>query len=322
MYYCIINPSARSGIGKDIWTGLEYKFISAGLDYNPVFTKGPGHATKLMSQFIESAKDSELPIKVIVLGGDGTLNEAINGITDFEKVIVGFVPLGSSNDFSRDLNYPKEYDDLLERIIDGQVIRTLDIGKLTYGSMTKPISRLCNDAPKKVRYFGVSSGIGFDAAVCEEALASGTKNFLNKIGLGKLTYGIIAIKQLLKADKIPCDIEFDNGRKVHLSHFLFIASMIHHHEGGGFRLAPKANLTDGRFDLCIVGDMKRAKMFLALPFSFFGLHYIFKGVYKYRTSKIHIKTMIPMWVHTDGEVSVKSDDITLECLKQKLRLMT
>ena len=98
--------------------------------------------------------------------------------------------------------------------------------------------------------------------------------------------------------------------------------MIHHHEGGGFRLAPKANLTDGRFDLCIVGDMKRAKMFLALPFSFFGLHYIFKGVYKYRTSKIHIKTMIPMWVHTDGEVSVKSDDITLECLKQKLRLMT
>ena len=322
MYYCIINPSARSGIGKDIWTGLEYKFISAGLDYNPVFTKGPGHATKLMSQFIESAKDSELPIKVIVLGGDGTLNEAINGITDFEKVIVGFVPLGSSNDFSRDLNYPKEYDDLLERIIDGQVIRTLDIGKLTYGSMTKPISRLCNDAPAKVRYFGVSSGIGFDAAVCEEALASGTKNFLNKIGLGKLTYGIIAIKQLLKADKIPCDIEFDNGRKVHLSHFLFIASMIHHHEGGGFRLAPKANLTDGRFDLCIVGDMKRAKMFLALPFSFFGLHYIFKGVYKYRSSKIHIKAMIPMWVHTDGEVSVKSDDITLECLKQKLRLMT
>jgi YegS/Rv2252/BmrU family lipid kinase len=322
MYYCIINPSARSGIGKDIWTGLEYKFISAGLDYNPVFTKGPGHATKLMSQFIESAKDSELPIKVIVLGGDGTLNEAINGITDFEKVIVGFVPLGSSNDFSRDLNYPKEYDDLLERIIDGQVIRTLDIGKLTYGSMTKPISRLCNDAPEKVRYFGVSSGIGFDAAVCEEALASGTKNFLNKIGLGKLTYGIIAIKQLLKADKIPCDIEFDNGRKVHLSHFLFIASMIHHHEGGGFRLAPKANLTDGRFDLCIVGDMKRAKMFLALPFSFFGLHYIFKGVCKDRTSKIHIKTMIPMWVHTDGEVSVKSDDITLECLKQKLRLMT
>ena len=145
---------------------------------------------------------------------------------------------------------------------------------------------------------------------------------LNKIGPGKLTYGMIAIKQLIKADKIPCDIEFENGKQVHLTHFLFIASMIHRYEGGGFNFAPKAKLTDGKFDLCIVGDMKRAMMMLALPFSFFGLHYYFKGVYKYRTSKIRIKTLIPMWVHTDGEVSVKSDDITLECLKQKLKLMT
>ncbi|MBO4457274.1 MAG: YegS/Rv2252/BmrU family lipid kinase [Butyrivibrio sp.] len=322
MYYCIVNPSARSGKGKDIWTGLENKFISAGIDYTPAYTEGPGHASKLMSKFIESADESELPIKVIVLGGDGTLNEAINGITDFDKVVVGYVPIGSSNDFSRDLNYPKEYDDLLKRVTEGKVRRTLDIGKLTYNTMTKPISRLHESEIGKVRYFDVSSGIGFDAAVCEEALSSGTKNFFNKIGLGKLTYGIIAIKQLLKADKIPCDIEFDNGKKVHLSHFLFIATMIHHYEGGGFNFAPKADLTDGKFDLCIVGDMQRAKMFLALPFAIFGHHYMFKGVYKYRTSKIHIKTMLPMWVHTDGEVSVKSDDITLECLKQKLMLMT
>ena len=322
MYYCIVNPSARSGKGKDIWTGLENKFISAGIDYTSVYTEGPGHASKLMSEFISSADEKDLPIKVIVLGGDGTLNEAINGITDFDKVIVGYIPLGSSNDFSRDLNYPKEYDDLLKRITEGKVRRTLDIGKLTYNSMTKPISRLHENEICNVRYFDVSSGIGFDAAVCEEALSSGTKNFLNKVGLGKVTYGIIAVKQLLKADKIPCDIEFDNGKKVHLSHFLLITAMIHHYEGGGFNFAPKADLTDGKFDLCIVGDMNRAKMFFALPFAFFGLHYMFKGVYKYRASKIHIKTMLPLWVHTDGEVSVKSDDITLECLKQKLRLMT
>ncbi len=323
MYYCIVNPSARSGKGKEIWEQLENKLISSSIDYKASYTNGPGDATALMEKLtIHAPKDMEYPVRVIVLGGDGTLNEAINGIHDyFDKVILGFIPIGSSNDFVRDLSYPKDFDELLERIAAGKVVRTLDIGKLTYNTKTVPMSRLHSNEIGDVRYFDVSSGIGFDAAVCEEALSSGTKNFLNRIGLGKLTYGAIAVRQLIKADKIPCDIEFEDGKKRHLSHFMLITAMIHHHEGGGFRFAPKADLTDGLFDLCIVGDMPRAKMFLALPFAIFGFHYIFKGVYKYRTSKFTVKTMIPMWVHTDGEVSVKSDNITLECLKQKLQLM-
>lgn len=322
MYYCIVNPSARSGKGKEIWERLENKLISGGIECRSAYTKGPGDATRLMEKLTVNAPENmEYPVRVIVLGGDGTLNEAINGIHDFEKVILGFIPIGSSNDFVRDLSYPKDIDELLERIAEGKVLRTLDIGKLTYNAKTVPMSRLHGDEVADVRYFDVSAGIGFDAAVCEEALSSGTKNFLNKIGLGKLTYGTIAVKQLLKANKIPCDIEFEDGKKLHLSHFLLITAMIHHHEGGGFKFAPKADLTDGLFDLCIVGDMPRGRMFFALPFAIFGLHYMFKGVYKYRTSKLTVKTMLPMWVHTDGEVSVKSDSVTIECLQQKLRLM-
>lgn len=328
MYYCIVNPSARSGKGKEIWEKLEKTFNEKGLKYQAVFTKGPGHATKLAKNLTAKVANEdqnkpgiEIPIKLVVLGGDGTLNEVINGIQDFENTLVGYIPIGSSNDFARDLSYPRNIDDLVDKIIEAKKVRTLDLGKLTYNSMSRETSRLHDDKIAVTRIFDVSSGIGFDAAVCEQALSSGTKNFFNKIGLGKLTYGSIAIKQLFGAEKVPCDIILDNGETIHLKRFIFIAAMIHHYEGGGFNFAPDADLTDGKFDLVYAGDMPVARMLYALPFSFFGNYYWIKGVGHHVVQKVTIKTDKPMWVHTDGEVSVKSDHITWECLKEKLQMM-
>ena len=322
MYYCIVNPSARSGKGKEIWNKLEYKFFEKGLEYEVHLTKGPGHATRIARKLTTvKQEDDKLPIKLVVMGGDGTLNEVMNGISDFGKTLVGYIPIGSSNDFARDLAYPKDVDVLIDRIVEGKKVRALDLGKLTFNTMTRPMSRLHEENVENTRIFDVSSGIGFDAAVCEEALASGTKNFLNRIGLGKLTYGMIAIRQLLKADKVPCDIELDDGRIIHLERFIFIAAMIHHYEGGGFNFAPEADLTDGKFDLCFAGDMPPSRMMAALPFSFFGHYYWIKGIGHYVSGKVTVRSMLPMWVHTDGEVSVKSDNITWECLKEKLQLM-
>ena len=206
MYYCVVNPSARSGKGKEIWEKLELKLKEKGLDYQAVFTKGPGDATKLTKEITEkNAADHSFddPIKLVVLGGDGTLNESINGIADFEKTLVGYIPIGSSNDFARDMSYPKSIDDLIDIIIKAENVRTLDLGKLTYNSMSRETSRLHEDRIAVTRLFDVSAGIGFDAAVCEQALSSGNKNFLNKIGLGKLTYGSIALRQRLPAVFMP-----------------------------------------------------------------------------------------------------------------------
>ncbi len=322
MYYCIVNPKAKSGKGGNIWRRLEKKFKEYNLEYKAVLTKAPGHATELAESLTSAQRDiSEYPIKIIVLGGDGTLNEVINGISDFDRTLVGYIPIGSGNDFARDLEYPSNKDEIIESVIKGEVVRTLDLGRIIFNSAQKPPTVPKNEKISKVRMFDVSAGMGFDAAVCEAAVHTGTKKFLNKLGLGKLTYGSIAIKQLMGAQKVPCTIEFDDGSSIKLDHFLFIAAMIHHYEGGGFKFAPNADLTDGFFDLCIVGDMPKAKMLFALPFSYFGKHYGFKGIYYKKAKRITIKTQAPIWVHTDGEVSVKSDNLTMECLQQKLRLM-
>ncbi len=169
---------------------------------------------------------------------------------------------------------------------------------------------------------GKQSGIGFDAAVCEEALSSRFKKTLNRMGLGKLTYLSIALKQLVAAKSVSCDIYLDDAKEpVHFRRFLFTAFMIHRYEGGGFQFCPMADATDGKLDLCVVGRIPKPVILFALPTAFFGKHYMFPAIRHYAASKAVVHSSIPLWVHTDGEVSRKADEITVTCTKRQIRLM-
>ncbi len=322
IYECIINPSSRSGKGKALWDSLKKRFDQQGMEYHTHMTEGPGSATRIARELTGAGRPAgDPPIKLVVLGGDGTLNEAVSGIQDFSSVLLGYLPTGSSNDFARGMKLPKNRDVLIERIAAGKAFRTVDVGRLTYNHQTRTFSRLHDETPKTVRHFLVSAGIGFDAAVCEEALSSGTKNILNRIGLGKLTYGAIAIRNLLSADRVEIDLTLDDQEKVHLDHFLFAAAMQLPYEGGGFQFAPDADPTDGKLNICLIGDMSKPKMLTSLPAAYIGKHYGIKGIYHYQVSRLDIRTALPMWVHTDGEVVMKSDDISIECLPGAMSLM-
>ena len=321
MVECIVNPSSRSGRGAQIWHDLKTRFRMAGIEYREHLTDGPGAALRFSREITSAAPADGEDIRLVVLGGDGTLNEAVSGIADFHNVLLGYIPTGSANDFARGAQLPTDYNKLIDRIVTGKQTCRIDVGELTYHNKTRTLSRLHDEPSGDTRRFVISAGIGFDAAVCEEALSSNTKSFLNRIGLGKLTYGAIAIRQLLRADKIGIHISMDQAREMKLDHFLFAALMILPYEGGGFKFAPDADGSDGVFNLCLVGDMTKPAMFRALLPAYFGKHYGIHGIYTYKTDNIRIKTELPMWVHTDGGGVMKSDDISLTCLKQVLRLM-
>ena len=326
MYYCIVNPGARSGRGGDTWARLEERLREEKKDYEAVYTTGPGDALYSV-RHVTSEYDREEKLGIVVLGGDGTLNEVVSGITDPSKVLVGFLPVGSGNDFCRDQDYPVNRDEQIERVLSFRERRRLDIGTLTYNSTGGKRSKLAAAEFEKTRRFDVSCGLGFDAAVCAESQSSNAKGVLNRIGLGKLTYGFIGVKNLANAPKFPCELEITNEltgthEKLHFPRFLFVSAMIHRYEGGGFKFAPGADFTDGLFDMCIVGDMPVPKMFVALPPAYFGHHYGFKGVYHRLATSVRIRTKEPVWVHTDGEVLTQADDITLTCQKQALAFMT
>lgn len=321
MYYVIVNPASKSGKGAGIWTQLESVLKEKEIEYKVFFSQEAGHVVKLVRDLSASLleSDSDRPLRLIILGGDGTMNEALQGITDFGRVEIGYIPTGSSNDLARDLKIPAAPKEALDRILSCRKPVLMDIGRLVFNNVDG--QNHTNNETECQRYFIVSSGIGFDAAVCEEALTSKFKRILNKIGLGKLTYLAIALKQLIKAQKITCDFTLDDGQKIHMSKFLFVACMNHQYEGGGFKFCPDADYRDGLLDICAVGNIPKWLVILALPTAFKGEHYRFQGIDHYAASQIQLKTSAPLWVHTDGEVSFRSSSITLTCEKEKLRFL-
>ena len=311
MYHIIINPRSRSGRGLKIWKeAVEPRLHEEGIAYRNYFSEKSGDVARLAGEITSAA--SGKPLTLIVLGGDGTVNEALSGIKDTSQVTLGYIPTGSSNDLARDLGIPKDPLEALELILHKGSVHTMDLGAVTY-------------ADGETRPFIVSCGIGFDAAVCEEALHSRMKNIFNKLGLGKLTYLGIALKQLFGAKAISGRLTLDDGihgeTSVNMNTLLFVACMLHRFEGGGFMFCPNADASDGILDLCAVGDLPKLLILFALPTAFKGKHYRFEGITPYQTKTVTIETSAPLWVHTDGEVSRKSDRITVNCRHEAIRMI-
>lgn len=317
MYHIIINPTSKSGKGLSIWRTLKSILDEKEIPYNLYESTYTGHVAELTRQITSSGQ----PVNLIVLGGDGTVNEALQGIENFDKVSIGYIPTGSSNDLARALKLSHSPEELLLQILDGTHAHMVDLGILTYESNSEITSRLHSRSVHKSRYFVVSSGIGFDAAVCEEALSSPIKDTLNKLRLGKLTYLCIALKQLFAAKAISCEITLDGKKNIFVPKLLFTAFMIHPYEGGGFCFCPQADDSDGLLDLCVVGDLPKLLILMALPTAFFGKHYLFPKINHYTASSVQLKTSSPLWVHTDGEVYLKSDWISVSCLGQRIRFL-
>lgn len=305
MYHVIINPASRSGRGGRIWKeqiepGLQRENIS----YKPHFSEKAGDTISIVADLFHREQGD---ISLIILGGDGTVNEALQGMDDSRRAILGYIPTGSSNDLARDLKLSRDPMEALDIILHTGKIRPMDLGVLSYPDGEK-------------RRFAVSCGIGFDAAVCQEAMHSKIKDTMNKLGLGKLTYLGVALRQLFASKAVSGKLSLADGSPVDIGNMLFTACMLHRFEGGGFMFSPDAVDHDGILNLCAVGDLPKLLILFALPTAFFGKHYIFPGITPYQSDSLTIETSLPLWVHTDGEVTRKSNHITVTCEKNAIRI--
>ena len=306
MYHFIVNPASRSGKGQKLWDKtIEPALKKRGIKYKVHFSKKPGDLTRLAKELTSDSTAKE-PAHIVVVGGDGTVNETLQGMGANTGTTISYIPTGSSNDLARDLGFSKNPEEILDHLLDHAKYQYMDAGMLSSSNGN--------------HLFAVSCGIGFDAAVCQEANLSKVKKVFNKIGLGKLTYLGIAIKQLFAAKAISCDLYLDDKEPIHLKKFLFIAMMNHRYEGGGFQFCPAAKSDDGILDICVVGSLPKLLILLALPTAFFGKHYMFPRIDGYQAKKVHIVTSDPLWIHTDGEVIEKNSEITVSCIPDKIIL--
>lgn len=302
MYHFIVNPNARSGLGKKVWSHLETILKQENLEYQVHFTKYQRHSTRIVREITEDGEHHN----IVVLGGDGSVNEAVNGIHDFSKVTFGYIPIGSSNDFARGLGISADPATALRNILHPTKTKSMDIGVLRYKD--------------KERNFANSTSLGLDAAICHEAVVSKVKVFLNKIKLGKLTYVIIALRRLFLDKTCQVSITVD-GEKSTFKNVYFTAVMNNLYEGGGFMMCPKANPSDGLLDAIVVSDIPKLKIFFLLSTAYKGKHVRFKGVNTFQGKHIVIETERPMAVQTDGEPIFQKNRVEVSPSEKQLNVI-
>lgn len=307
MYHFIINPKSSSGRGIRHWWIIKSELDKQQIPYHAVFTKHMGHAIDLTRQI---CRENDGIKNIVVLGGDGTLNEVINGVDDFDKVLFGYVPSGSSNDFARSLKIPKDPIQALSNILKPARFKYLDYGIVEFfDGKTLPRKFVCN------------SGIGYDANVCNEVQTSPLKKALNKLRIGKFVYFAIAFKQLITIKQISATVIVNGIKKGTFNKVLLVSSMIHKYEGGGLIMAPMADACDGQLSVCMVHGLSRIKALLLLPTIISGNHVKFKEVDTFNCSQIEIITDKDICVHTEGEIPSICSHIKVSCFKEKIRMI-
>lgn len=321
MYTFLVNPASRSGRGRKYWDCIKPVLEEKGIEYQVLFSEKSGDMTRFAARLTEQLEREDREVHLVALGGDGTVNEVLQGIHDFDRTLFSYIPTGSSNDLARDTGISREPLKALEQLLSSGKEHRMDVGVLHYNTAYSPNGQSLQKTDRPERYFLVSCGIGFDAGVCQEAMASSIKDTLNRLGLGKLTYLGIALKQLITSRRTEAWLTLDEGNTISLPRLMFIACMSHCYEGGGFYFCPGADAADGILDLCTACNLPKWKAVLILPTAFWGGHFRYNGVERYKGSRLQIRTSRPLWVHTDGEVNALSDDITLTCHRKRLRFI-
>lgn len=317
MYTFIVNPNAKSGRGSMIWDLIEPELKKRRIEYEAFFTQHACHASEIAAEVTSDDREHV----IVVLGGDGTVNEVINGIRHCGKVTLGYIPAGSGNDFTRVLKLPSDPERALENILNPQYICTMDVGKISFKNKEN-FNKKPAYAREAEHRFAVSTGIGFDAAVCHQVAVSKLKIFLNKLGLGRLTYAGVALLRLFGDPAVHMEITLDHGEKKVFQHAYFAAVMNHPYEGGGFFFCPEAKIDDGVFDVIVAADIPKWKILFLLPTAFFGKHVKYKGVYIYRSKYVKIETAQMLPIHTDGEPVADGTCLEAEVLDEQIRIFT
>lgn len=293
-YLYIVNPTSGKGRGKKALSIVANYCNNEKLNHTVIETKYPLHAKQIMESEINNYSH------VISVGGDGTLNEIVNGIRNWNDIILAVLPVGSGNDFSRNLGMSHNIIDSMSIIHNSNKsqISKVDIGNIIY----------LEDGSDKIKEhkFINSLGIGFDAYV-------GFLNQNNKYLSGIFSYLFSVVRALFKYKMIELDIKSGTERIIGERLMLSIGNGIT--SGGGFYLNPKAIIDDGLLDLSVFDSITRRRLLTALPLALINKLDRIPEAKQFVTEKVELILKTPYYTHCDGEIitdKLKSAEITIE----------
>lgn len=300
----ILNPMAGRGVAGQRRGELEAALRAAGLDYTLLTTHARGGATELAYQAIGRGFTC-----VVAVGGDGTINEVVNGILGSRdhglgEAALGIVPLGTGSDFIKALVgvEPNDLAGAAQRLAAGRT-RAVDVGRVSMESAGQELRR----------YFINGFGAGIDAQVAVEV---GRITWLT----GLAAYMVASLRALSSYRPAPMTVRYD-GRE--LRRRLYFATVANGQvQGGGFVLTPAAKIDDGLLDICAVQSLRLDQVIRYYPKLLDGSHTTLREVTMATAREIEISSGSPFPVAADGEVlATDARHVHVEALPGAVRLV-
>ncbi|HST03357.1 MAG TPA: diacylglycerol kinase family protein [Chloroflexia bacterium] len=287
----ICNPISGAGHGLTILKSVRRTLDHAEVTYSHEVSSGRGDVARLARAAVLSGCST-----VVVIGGDGTFFEAVNGVVgpiDPEAaqggaangVAVGLVQAGRGSDFGRSAGVPSDVDAACARLVAGRTT-LLDLGHVSYRSF---------EGEERRRFFANAAGLGFDAEVAFRANAGS-----RRLG-GTIPYLSSLLRTLVTYHNKSLDFSFDGGEVAHARANSFVVANGQYF-GGGMKIAPAASLSDGLFDITMLGDLGKVDLVRNVPRVYDGSHITHPKVSTARSHTVQIESDERVLLQADGEV--------------------
>lgn len=277
----IVNPAAGAGKTARRWPEIRSLLKQIGLKFEHDITEAPGHAIELVKDAV--GKGYQL---IVSVGGDGTINEVVNGLYftgSLNKVAMGIIGTGTGGDYIRTVGVPRDYVQACEHLMHPSKT-IVDLGMVEY----------LNDGNVKKRLFANFGGLGFDAEIVRKVTIKykslgATPSYLLGIFTTLLTYSnremTLEFDGKTEQHKV-CTIMMNNGK----------------YGGGSMFIAPNADLTDGLFDVVIIGDVSKPDLLYSLPRVYKGTHLTHPKISVRRVKQIKVNCREGLAMQADGEL--------------------
>lgn len=298
----VLNPVSAGGRTLTRWPATTRALRSAGVTFETHRTAGPGDATHAVRAALERGCRT-----IVAVGGDGTLNEVVNGFFDAGGAPIGgdailaLLPSGTGGDFRRAVGIPNDIDAAARLIAIGSV-RRIDAGRIEFGNGDR-------------RFFVNIADCGMGGEVAARVNRSGAKRGGAR---GSAIFLGTSLMTLLRYASRTARIEIDGTVIERDVRSVVIANG--RYFGAGMHVAPNAVLDDGEFDVVIIGETGRTRALTGIPSLYRGRHLNRREVEVYRARTVRVTCEgEPMLFDVEGE-QVGATPATLTCLPDAIAL--
>lgn len=283
--WLLYNPVAGHGRAARLAPAVAERLEGQGYDVTLVQTAGAGKAAEQVRWLLQHR-----PAPIAVLGGDGTVHDAINGFLIHGEPIRSEATLivlnaGTGGDFARGLGLPRDPFAGVARLASA-TLQPLDLGW---------IQCLDRKGQRTGRAFVNVADVGLAGDVVARV-----NRTTKKLG-GFASFLLGTLTALAKAEAKPMQLSVDGGTP-EAGRWVMLSVANGTHFGGGMALCPSADPGDGRFDLVTLGDLDRRTLYTHLPHLYRGKHLALPGVTHRSMRTLHVDTDQPVWVEADGEL--------------------